>query len=231
MNAVQLSSGQQAARIADAFRLADELAASSRQYHAAADRLNAMRRKIVADRAAAGRAAGDAGQPPPDTAEADWQEQYLAAEFIRRAGEGNALGARGQMIRGQAGQAGRVQAAAGCAAEVAAALGARPPLPELPPLVLSACSACAAVYGLTYQPGGCEMPGDNGFTCPRCTAAEAPAVIVPRRFSYALRDSAPGSRWVVLRQLGAGMCEIRRLGFPDAPSFTVHSSGLAGGRP
>jgi hypothetical protein len=199
---------QRPGRIAAAFRLADELAASALLYHDAADKLAALIRGTTGD---------------------DWQDQYLSAEFRRACSEGNGLAVRGQMIRRQAQ---REQAAAGCAAEVADALAAMPPLPELPPLVLAACNHCARQYGLTFQPGGTGMPGGNDFNCARCTAAEAPPVIIPRRADYGLRDyGTPGARWVVLRLLGDGMCEIRRLGFPDAPSFTVHSSRLTGGTP
>lgn len=94
-------------------------------------------------------------------------------------------------------------------------------------LYLSMCSGCTAQYAVQGQPAGCGMQGDNGYVCPACQATQRPVVVIPLRQSYRLRDGYPRSaRYVVLAPPVAGMCEVRRLGFPDAPSLSVHESEL-----
>jgi hypothetical protein len=99
-------------------------------------------------------------------------------------------------------------------------------------LYLSMCSGCNAQYAVQGEPAGCEMPGDNGFLCPACTARLlAPVAVVPLVKSYRLRDGWPGSRWVVLGPPVNGSCLIRRLGFPADPPLRMPATELCAGMP
>lgn len=93
-------------------------------------------------------------------------------------------------------------------------------------LFLSMCSGCTRQYAVQGEPAGCEMPGDNGYTCPACRGAlDTVTAVVPGR-SYRLHDGWPASaRWVVLT-LSGGIATARRLGFPDSPELTFPASEL-----
>lgn len=98
-------------------------------------------------------------------------------------------------------------------------------------LHLSMCSGCTAQYAVQGEPRDCEMPGDNGYTCPACTRArearEAATAIVAGR-SYFLRDGwAASARYVVL-DVTAGWATVRRLGFPDEAPLRMPVSELLG---